>query len=127
MNQVQPVDNQELVRIDRNQLNRGGFTSSGAELFVSVVRSYAQQLRGRSEYLANESRVGQAPEPNAEHVKDAADSLRIRYWRVQQNRWIICQTFEYVMACVVGAGASNLDKTIGIVAFIVGLIIGAFL
>jgi hypothetical protein len=101
-----------------------GFTSGATSTLNEIVRRYVGDLVTRARGYANTERQPGIPvEVTQGHVKTAERSLAGHPLR--RSGWsLLLQVGEYAAAGFVGAGASNLSRTAGIVTFAVALVLG---
>jgi hypothetical protein len=117
------------VVIDENCLKKYGFIESGRKTFSDTVSDYANLLLGKAAYFAQADREEALPrEVTHSHVRAGARIMAASFGRPRKPRWLIAtQICEYVAAGCAGAGASNLDKSVGIAVFGLGLFSTAIL
>ena len=113
------------IHLSDEELTEGGFTNSGATRFKEAIKGYSDMLFQRSIHLGNVDKAPNLPrEITYDHVRAAALSIANSYGKPPKSKWSIpARIGEYVAVAVASAGASNLDKSIGIAAFGLGLAI----
>lgn len=118
------------LTVDNTKLTAAGFTSTGIQRFKQTLNAYSLELFTKSILYGDTEKVeGFEREVTQEHVRKGASSLATR--AVKKNKrpnWVIpCQIGEYAGIAIASAGASNLDKDWGTLAFGLGLALGVIL
>lgn len=112
------------ILIEPSDLKPYGFTDSGAKKLKETLDDYFKTIFRKSLNLGeSDKESGMKREITHTHVKSAALSIAQSYGKGKQTKWQnIAQAMEYIFAAIGGAGASHLDKTPGVIAFVVGAI-----
>lgn len=106
-----------------------GFTENGQTRFKDTIVDYSKML---FESTIHHADIDKDPnlrrEVTHEHVHRAVISISNRFGRRIKARWVLpVHILEYIFMGISGAGASNLNKPIGIAAFTLGLFFVALL
>ena len=117
------------IHLSDEELTEGGFTNSGATRFKETIKGYSDILFQRSIHLGDVDKAPNLPrEITHDHVRAAAFSIAKSYGKPPKSKWLVpAQIGEYVAVAVTGAGASNLDESMGMAAFGLGLAIAVIL
>lgn len=118
-----------IVEIDEAELKSQGFTHSGSKRFSSTVTDYAEQLRERATHRGDADKApGMDREITHDHVRASAHSMAKTFGKPSKSRWLIAtQVGEYIATAVAGVGGGHLDKSLGILAFGIGVSIAVIL
>ena len=112
------------INIDPDLLREVGFTLSGETRFKDTIQDYSNTLFKKSVHFGELDKASDAPrEITHEHVKAAAFSIAQSYGKDRPSKLQhFAQACEYISTAISGAGASHLDKTAGVIAFVLGAI-----
>lgn len=123
------ADKEPILNISQPELNNAGFTQSGSERYNKSVLEYSKILFDKS---VNYGEIDKAANVNREvtheHVKAAAHSIANSYGKSIKPKWLIlAQIGQYACAVIVGLTGRQLDKTEGVIGFVLAFGIGAIL
>jgi len=121
------MDNEVKIEIDvdDSKLRELNFTPHGISRFNEGLSVIAEKLIEKSVAYAN---IENERDVTEKHVRQAIAVTTVSLIQPKKPAWLtFCQIGEYVCTGIVGAGASNLDKSIGIFAFGLGIAIAVVL
>ena len=123
------TDTAPNLSLDPDDLNGDGFTASGEARFKETIQDYSNTVYRKSVNYGELDKASNMPrEITHDHVKSAAHSIAQSYGKDKPPKMQrFSQAGEYIATAVGGAGASHLDKTPGVVAFVIGAILAVLL
>lgn len=115
--------------LDPDNLENDGFTASGEARFKETIQDYSNTVYKKSVNYGELDKASNMPrEITHDHVKSAAHSIAQSYGKDKPTKMQkFSQAGEYIATAIGGAGASHLDKTPGVIAFVVGAILAVLL
>jgi len=123
------TDTPPTLCINPDDLNSDGFTASGEARYKETIQDYSNTVYRKSVNYGELDKASNMPrEITHDHVKSAAHSIAQSYGKDKPTKTQrFAQAGEYIATAIGGAGASHLDKTPGVIAFVVGAILAVLL
>ena len=117
------------LSLDPDNLESEGFTASGQARFKETIQDYSNTVYRKSVNYGELDKASNMPrEITHDHVKSAAHSIAQSYGKDKPTKMQkFSQAGEYIATALGGAGASHLDKTLGVLVFVAGAIIAVLL
>lgn len=127
--QIAKPNTQPEIEIKKERLIQSEFTNSGVRKYTSAILQYSRELFATALLIAdNEKAEGYNREISERTISSAINQMEDNKIRLRNPQLlVVTQIFEYVFTLVAGAGASNLDSKIGVLAFGFGLSIAIVL